>query len=172
MDPQGEGLLIVHPTYVDRYPECSWCGTFQRRFIVRHLLSCELILQLTMENHAEEVTGRPLLCLWLQARPALGDHQIRPCRSRWYWWLQTRCQVSLSQAFATDSPFDKNHSYAPGVVPQTEAAKEGYSQNLWLLGPEHALTEVGTMNLFVAFKKPDGCESFPFIFALYSRNKY
>lgn len=47
-------------------------------------------------------------------------------------------------------------NYAPGVVPQTEAAKEGYSQNLWLLGPEHALTEVGTMNLFVAFKKPDG----------------
>ncbi|WWC62927.1 branched-chain amino acid aminotransferase [Kwoniella dejecticola CBS 10117] len=47
-------------------------------------------------------------------------------------------------------------NYAPGVVPQAEAAKEGYSQNLWLLGDEHALTEVGTMNLFVAFKKPDG----------------
>ncbi|OCF35006.1 branched-chain amino acid aminotransferase [Kwoniella heveanensis BCC8398] len=47
-------------------------------------------------------------------------------------------------------------NYAPGVVPQAEAAKEGYSQNLWLLGEEHALTEVGTMNLFVAFKKPDG----------------
>lgn len=63
-------------------------------------------------------------------------------------------------------------SYAPGVVPQSEAAKEGYSQNLWLLGDEHILTEVrmsfrilsfiadnvkvGTMNLFVAFKQPDG----------------
>ncbi|KAK4684284.1 branched-chain amino acid aminotransferase, partial [Tremellales sp. Uapishka_1] len=47
-------------------------------------------------------------------------------------------------------------NYAPGVVPQVEAAKEGYSQNLWLLGEEHALTEVGTMNLFVAFKRPDG----------------
>ncbi|GFZ50541.1 Branched-chain-amino-acid aminotransferase [Saitozyma sp. JCM 24511] len=47
-------------------------------------------------------------------------------------------------------------NYAPGVVPQKEAAKEGYSQNLWLLGDEHALTEVGTMNLFVAFKQPDG----------------
>lgn len=33
-------------------------------------------------------------------------------------------------------------SYAPGVVPQAEAAKEGYSQNLWLLGDEHMLTEV------------------------------
>ncbi|RSH81921.1 uncharacterized protein EHS24_008118 [Apiotrichum porosum] len=47
-------------------------------------------------------------------------------------------------------------NYAPGVVPQAAAAKAGYSQNLWLLGDEHALTEVGTMNLFVAFKKPDG----------------
>ncbi|GMK59656.1 hypothetical protein CspeluHIS016_0802620 [Cutaneotrichosporon spelunceum] len=47
-------------------------------------------------------------------------------------------------------------NYAPGVVPQKEAAQHGYSQNLWLLGPEHALTEVGTMNLFVALKKPDG----------------
>ncbi|WWD18768.1 branched-chain amino acid aminotransferase [Kwoniella shandongensis] len=47
-------------------------------------------------------------------------------------------------------------NYAPGVVPQAEAAKEGYSQNLWLYGEDHALTEVGTMNLFAAFKKPDG----------------
>lgn len=54
----------------------------------------------------------------------------------------------------------------PGVVPQSEAAKEGYSQNLWLLGPEHALTEVGTMNLFVALKKADGCKSLIIIFLL------
>nr|ODN92475.1 branched-chain amino acid aminotransferase [Cryptococcus depauperatus CBS 7841] len=47
-------------------------------------------------------------------------------------------------------------NYAPGIVPQAEAAKEGYSQNLWLLGPEHVLTEVGTMNLFVALKQADG----------------
>lgn len=33
-------------------------------------------------------------------------------------------------------------SYAPGIVPQKEAMAEGYSQNLWLLGDEHALTEV------------------------------
>jgi branched-chain amino acid aminotransferase len=49
-------------------------------------------------------------------------------------------------------------NYAPGVAPQALAAKKGYSQNLWLLGDEHALTEVGTMNLFIAFKKPDGSE--------------
>lgn len=33
-------------------------------------------------------------------------------------------------------------NYAPGVVPQKEAAKLGYAQNLWLHGPEHYLTEV------------------------------
>jgi branched-chain amino acid aminotransferase len=33
-------------------------------------------------------------------------------------------------------------NYAPGVVPQVLAAKEGYDQNLWLLGDEHFLTEV------------------------------
>ena len=29
----------------------------------------------------------------------------------------------------------------------------GYDQNLWLHGPEHFLTEVGTMNLFVVFNR-------------------
>ena len=33
-------------------------------------------------------------------------------------------------------------NYAPGVVPQREAAVKGYAQNLWLHGPEHYLTEV------------------------------
>jgi len=37
-----------------------------------------------------------------------------------------------------------------------EAAAKGYQQILWLLGPEHSLTEVGTMNLFLVFKKEDG----------------
>lgn len=47
-------------------------------------------------------------------------------------------------------------NYAPGVVAQKTAAKAGYVQNLWLHGPEHWLTEVGTMNLFVVFKGEDG----------------
>jgi branched-chain amino acid aminotransferase len=38
-------------------------------------------------------------------------------------------------------------NYAPCLVPQAEAAAEGYDQNLWLLGDDHKLTEVGTMNL-------------------------
>lgn len=49
-------------------------------------------------------------------------------------------------------------NYAPGILPQLEAAKRGYQQNLWLFGEQHLLTEVGTMNLFVALKKRDGIE--------------
>lgn len=33
-------------------------------------------------------------------------------------------------------------NYAPGVLPQKQAGKQGYVQNLWLSGPEHSLTEV------------------------------
>ncbi|KAG5648151.1 hypothetical protein DXG03_006105 [Asterophora parasitica] len=47
-------------------------------------------------------------------------------------------------------------NYAPGVMPQKDAAEKGYVQNLWLHGPEHYLTEVGTMNMFVVFKKENG----------------
>ncbi|KAI0321116.1 branched-chain amino acid aminotransferase II [Amylostereum chailletii] len=47
-------------------------------------------------------------------------------------------------------------NYAPGVYAQKQAAELGYVQNLWIYGPEHHLTEVGTMNLFVVFKRPDG----------------
>lgn len=43
-------------------------------------------------------------------------------------------------------------NYAPCIVPQLEAAKRGFHQNLWLFGPEEYITEVGTMNLFVAVK--------------------
>ncbi|KAH8120250.1 branched-chain amino acid aminotransferase II [Phellopilus nigrolimitatus] len=52
--------------------------------------------------------------------------------------------------------FKLGANYAPGVVPQKDAATKGYAQNLWLHGPEHYLTEVGTMNLFVVFKKENG----------------
>ncbi|EKM60902.1 uncharacterized protein PHACADRAFT_247124 [Phanerochaete carnosa HHB-10118-sp] len=47
-------------------------------------------------------------------------------------------------------------NYAPGVMVQKEAAKKGYVQNLWLHGPDHHITEVGTMNAFVVFKHSDG----------------
>ncbi|KAF7789876.1 hypothetical protein EIP86_000824 [Pleurotus ostreatoroseus] len=47
-------------------------------------------------------------------------------------------------------------NYAPGVMVQKEAAKKGYVQNLWLYGPDHHITEVGTMNAFVVFKHNNG----------------
>lgn len=43
-------------------------------------------------------------------------------------------------------------NYAPCIVPQLEAAKRGFQQNLWLFGDEQFVTEVGTMNFFVAIK--------------------
>ncbi|MCJ1301768.1 hypothetical protein MMC08_004569 [Hypocenomyce scalaris] len=43
-------------------------------------------------------------------------------------------------------------NYAPCIVPQLEAAKRGFHQNLWLFGEEEFITEVGTMNFFVAMR--------------------
>ena len=57
--------------------------------------------------------------------------------------------------FSGTGAYKLGANYAPGVMPQKMAAKEGYAQNLWLHGPDHHLTEVGTMNLFVAFKRGD-----------------
>lgn len=47
-------------------------------------------------------------------------------------------------------------NYAPCIVPQLKAAKRGFHQNLWLFGEEEYITEVGTMNLFVALKDKNG----------------
>ena len=52
-------------------------------------------------------------------------------------------------------------NYAPGILPQQHAAQLGYAQNLWLHGPEHYITEVGTMNMFVVFRTDDGGAHFP-----------
>jgi len=43
-------------------------------------------------------------------------------------------------------------NYAPCIVPQLQAAKRGFHQNLWLFGEEEYVTEVGTMNFFVAVR--------------------
>jgi branched-chain amino acid aminotransferase len=37
-----------------------------------------------------------------------------------------------------------------------QVAQKGYSQILWLLGDDHKITEVGTMNLFVFLKDKSG----------------
>ncbi|KAK3384337.1 aminotransferase [Lasiosphaeria ovina] len=43
-------------------------------------------------------------------------------------------------------------NYAPCIVPQREAMSRGFQQNLWLFGEEEYVTEVGTMNFFVALR--------------------
>ena len=43
-------------------------------------------------------------------------------------------------------------NYAPCIVPQLQAAKNGFHQNLWLFGEEEYVTEVGTMNFFAAIR--------------------
>ncbi|KAF3026387.1 hypothetical protein G7054_g14056 [Neopestalotiopsis clavispora] len=46
-------------------------------------------------------------------------------------------------------------NYAPCILPQLEAASRGFQQNLWLFGEEEYVTEVGTMNMFVALKNKE-----------------
>ncbi|KAL2162148.1 hypothetical protein VTH06DRAFT_7933 [Thermothelomyces fergusii] len=43
-------------------------------------------------------------------------------------------------------------NYAPCIVPQREAMSRGFQQNLWLFGEDEYVTEVGTMNFFVALR--------------------
>jgi len=47
-------------------------------------------------------------------------------------------------------------NYAPGIKPQAEVAELGYAQNLWLFGPKHEITEVGTMNFFCLWRNNNG----------------
>ncbi|EWC44335.1 cytosolic branched-chain-amino-acid aminotransferase [Drechslerella stenobrocha 248] len=47
-------------------------------------------------------------------------------------------------------------NYAPCIVPQIDASRRGFQQNLWLFGEEGYVTEVGTMNMFVAWVNEDG----------------
>jgi len=45
-------------------------------------------------------------------------------------------------------------NYAPTILPAYEASIKGYSQILWLFNDQ--ITEVGTMNMFVYWKTPEG----------------
>ncbi|KAH9420930.1 branched-chain-amino-acid aminotransferase [Dermatophagoides pteronyssinus] len=47
-------------------------------------------------------------------------------------------------------------NYAPTMLVQREAIKQGLQQVLWLYGPDHELTEVGTMNIFMLMKDTNG----------------
>lgn len=52
-------------------------------------------------------------------------------------------------------------NYGPTVFVQQEAKKKGCEQVLWLYGPDHQLTEVGTMNIFIFWTHEDGGEPHP-----------
>lgn len=47
-------------------------------------------------------------------------------------------------------------NYAPTIHVQREAATKGLQQVLWLYGPDHQLTEVGTMNIFMFWINDEG----------------
>lgn len=47
-------------------------------------------------------------------------------------------------------------NYGPTIRVQRQAAMRGRHQVLWLYGPEHYLTEVGTMNIFVLYRDENG----------------
>lgn len=52
--------------------------------------------------------------------------------------------------------FKLGANYSTCYLPQIEAMKAGHDQILWLFGEEDHLTEVGTMNLFVALEDQSG----------------
>jgi branched-chain amino acid aminotransferase len=49
-------------------------------------------------------------------------------------------------------------NYGPTILPQLEASQKGYSQVLWLIGQDHVISEVGTMNIFFHWINKQGQE--------------
>ncbi|KAJ2062716.1 branched-chain-amino-acid transaminase bat2 [Coemansia sp. S146] len=47
-------------------------------------------------------------------------------------------------------------NYAPALRPAMDVVSKGYDQILWLLGDDHYVTEVGTMNFFIFWINADG----------------
>jgi len=50
-------------------------------------------------------------------------------------------------------------NYGPTIAVQSEAARQGCQQVLWLYGDNEEITEVGTMNLFIYWTTEKGGES-------------
>jgi len=46
-------------------------------------------------------------------------------------------------------------NYGPTILPQAQAAAQGYQQILWLFGEDHVVTEAGAMNVFFFLKKKE-----------------
>jgi branched-chain amino acid aminotransferase len=73
----------------------------------------------------------------------------------------TLCTVTVTLTFL--SPPTHAHSlhiqisnYASTISPQTDAASKGYTQVMWLFGPDAEVTEVGTMNVFFVWTTREG----------------
>ncbi|KAJ1997946.1 branched-chain-amino-acid transaminase bat2 [Coemansia thaxteri] len=52
--------------------------------------------------------------------------------------------------------FKLGGNYAPAMRPAMEVVSKGYDQILWLLGDDHYVTEVGTMNFFIFWVNSEG----------------
>ncbi|KAJ2369308.1 branched-chain-amino-acid transaminase bat2 [Coemansia sp. RSA 2610] len=54
--------------------------------------------------------------------------------------------------------FKLGGNYAPALRPTMDVVKRGYDQILWLLGDDHYVTEVGTMNFFIFWIDESGAK--------------
>lgn len=52
--------------------------------------------------------------------------------------------------------FKVGANYGPTIFPQKQALARGFQQILWLFGPEHEFTEIGSMNCFILLKDSSG----------------
>ncbi|KAH0838812.1 aminotransferase [Lanmaoa asiatica] len=99
-------------------------------------------------------------------RPALGtaasDHSLlyilaSPSGS---WFKRPMCLLAVSDVVRAWPGGTGGHkfggNYAPGFLPQREAAAQGYDQVLWLFGKDNQVTEAGAMNVFVVLKRASG----------------
>lgn len=67
------------------------------------------------------------------------------------------CDPTYVRAFPGGCGFTKMGSnYAPTLWTQKVAEANGCHQCLWLFGPQHEITEVGAMNIFVCLKNKSG----------------
>ncbi len=64
-------------------------------------------------------------------------------------------------------------NYGPTIYVQQKAARDhGAQQVLWLYGPDHLVTEVGTMNIFMLWKNARGGKQSRVVFhSLLSRGR-
>lgn len=74
--------------------------------------------------------------------------------------VQNTCTAIHTHAYTQHTHMYDISNYAMSINPFAMAKEKGYDQVLWLFGRNHQVTEVGTMNLFVLWKLPDGmCQS-------------